>query len=154
MGRGHRVPPSIEQQPGEELDSAGTRSKSWFSSSGRSWGGKSLARGALYHRTRFERIVERKLRNRQLTEDGNVELNGRDLRTPSRAAGQGAPSVYRWDEGALMAASSRLMIAEAEARLWRGWCAGQKVELAGGRFPLTEDQPAPRIPARDHKSGP
>ena len=31
-------------------------------------------------RTRFEIIVERKLRHRQLTEDGNVEINGRDLR--------------------------------------------------------------------------
>lgn len=35
-----------------------------------------------YHlqRTRFERIVERKLRRRQLTDDGNVEITGRDLR--------------------------------------------------------------------------
>lgn len=35
-----------------------------------------------YHlqRTRFERIAERKLRRRQLTEDGNVEITGRDLR--------------------------------------------------------------------------
>jgi len=32
------------------------------------------------HRTRFELIAERKLRNRQLTDDGNVEINGRDLR--------------------------------------------------------------------------
>ena len=31
-------------------------------------------------RTRFESIVERKLRSRQLTEDGNVEISGRDLR--------------------------------------------------------------------------
>jgi len=31
-------------------------------------------------RTRFERIAERKLRRRQLTEDGNVEITGRDLR--------------------------------------------------------------------------
>jgi hypothetical protein len=30
-------------------------------------------------------IAERKLRNRQLTDDGNVEINGRDLRMPSRA---------------------------------------------------------------------
>ena len=29
-------------------------------------------------RTRFERIAERKLRRRQLTEDGNVEISGRD----------------------------------------------------------------------------
>jgi Protein of unknown function (DUF1488) len=36
-----------------------------------------------YHlqRTRFERIVERKLRNRQLTDDGNIEITGRDLRS-------------------------------------------------------------------------
>jgi hypothetical protein len=31
-------------------------------------------------RTRFESIAERKLRRRQLTEDGNVEITGRDLR--------------------------------------------------------------------------
>jgi len=35
-----------------------------------------------YHlqRSRFERIAERKLRQRQLTEDGNVEISGRDVR--------------------------------------------------------------------------
>lgn len=32
------------------------------------------------HRTDFERVAERKLRNRQLTADGNVEITGRDLR--------------------------------------------------------------------------
>ena len=32
------------------------------------------------HRTRLELIVERKIRRRQLTEDGNVEITGRDLR--------------------------------------------------------------------------
>jgi Protein of unknown function (DUF1488) len=31
-------------------------------------------------RTLFERVAERKLRRRQLTEDGNVEISGRDLR--------------------------------------------------------------------------
>src|ERR1051326_8833976 len=31
-------------------------------------------------RTRLERIAERKVRRRQLTEDGNVEITGRDLR--------------------------------------------------------------------------
>jgi hypothetical protein len=31
-------------------------------------------------RTRFESIAERKLRRRQLTEDGNVEIGGRDIR--------------------------------------------------------------------------
>ena len=30
-------------------------------------------------RTRFESIAERKLRRRQLAEDGNVEISGRDL---------------------------------------------------------------------------
>jgi hypothetical protein len=35
-----------------------------------------------YHmkRTRLELIAERKLRRRQLTDDGNVEITGRDLR--------------------------------------------------------------------------
>jgi hypothetical protein len=35
-----------------------------------------------YHvnRTRLELIAERKIRRRQLTEDGNVEITGRDLR--------------------------------------------------------------------------
>jgi hypothetical protein len=35
-----------------------------------------------YHlqQTRLELVVERKLRQRQLTEDGNVEITGRDLR--------------------------------------------------------------------------
>ena len=39
---------------------------------------------AAYHlqRTRLERVAERKLRRRQLTEDGNVEITGRDLRAP------------------------------------------------------------------------
>jgi Protein of unknown function (DUF1488) len=34
-------------------------------------------------RTRFEGIAERKLRRRQLTEDGNVEITGSDLREGS-----------------------------------------------------------------------
>src|ERR1700739_2635853 len=38
-------------------------------------------------RTRFETIAERKLRRRQLTEDGNVEISGRDLRHPVRNHG-------------------------------------------------------------------
>jgi hypothetical protein len=32
--------------------------------------------------------VERKLRRRQLTEDGNVEITGRDLREKSPTVGQ------------------------------------------------------------------
>jgi hypothetical protein len=39
-------------------------------------------------RTRFELIVERKLRRRQLADDGNVEITGRDLRERSPALGQ------------------------------------------------------------------
>jgi hypothetical protein len=39
-------------------------------------------------RTRFELVVERKLRRRQLTEDGNVEITGRDLREKSPTVGQ------------------------------------------------------------------
>ena len=41
-------------------------------------------------RTRFELIVERKLRRRQLTEDGNVEITGRDLREKNPPAEQGS----------------------------------------------------------------
>jgi hypothetical protein len=37
-------------------------------------------------RTRFERIAERKLRHRVLTENGNVELTGRDFHEGSAAA--------------------------------------------------------------------
>ena len=37
------------------------------------------------HRTRLECIAERKLRNRQLTDDANVEITGRDLREPKPA---------------------------------------------------------------------
>jgi hypothetical protein len=40
-------------------------------------------------RTRFELVVERKLRRRQLTDDGNVEITGRDLREKNPRAGQG-----------------------------------------------------------------
>ena len=40
---------------------------------------RAMHRGVLYPRTRFETIAERKLRRRLLTEDGNVEISGRDL---------------------------------------------------------------------------
>ena len=36
--------------------------------------------GYYLHRTRFELIAERKVRRRQLTGNGNVEITGRDLR--------------------------------------------------------------------------
>jgi hypothetical protein len=38
-------------------------------------------------RTRLELIVERKIRRRQLTDDGNVEITGRDMREKSAATG-------------------------------------------------------------------
>jgi Protein of unknown function (DUF1488) len=40
------------------------------------------------HRTRLEQIAERKVRRRQLTEDGNIEISGRDLREKTPPAGQ------------------------------------------------------------------
>ena len=47
-------------------------------------------------RTRFELAVERKLRRRQLTEDGNVEITGRDLREHdgTRVAGLGRAYAF------------------------------------------------------------
>jgi hypothetical protein len=49
-----------------------------------------------YHlqRTRFECIAERKLRNRQLTDDANVEITGRDLREP-KSVGRQAGSAWQ-----------------------------------------------------------
>jgi hypothetical protein len=41
-------------------------------------------------RTRFEMIVERKLRRRQLTDTGDVEITGRDLREKTPPVGQGS----------------------------------------------------------------
>ena len=43
-------------------------------------------------RTRFESIAQRKLRRRQLTEDANVEVSGRDLRW-------GLPNAYQLAKG-------------------------------------------------------
>jgi len=45
-------------------------------------------------RTRFESVVERKIRRRQLTEDGNIEITGRDFREGSAAAPRSA-SAWR-----------------------------------------------------------
>jgi len=42
------------------------------------------------HRTHLERIAERKLRGRQLTDDGNVEITGRDLRNVAAATAEAA----------------------------------------------------------------
>jgi hypothetical protein len=41
-------------------------------------------------RTRFEMVAERKLRRRQLTDDGNVEITGRDVREKTPPVGQGS----------------------------------------------------------------
>jgi hypothetical protein len=41
-------------------------------------------------RTRFEIVVERKLRQRQLADDGNVEITGRDWREKTPSVGQGS----------------------------------------------------------------
>ncbi len=41
-------------------------------------------------RTRFERVAERKLRRRQVTADGDVEITGRDLREGSPMASRSA----------------------------------------------------------------
>jgi len=44
------------------------------------WNAARCVEACYLQRTRFESIAERKLRRRQLTEDGNVEISGRDLR--------------------------------------------------------------------------
>jgi hypothetical protein len=46
------------------------------------------------HRTRLELIAERKVRRRQLTDDGNVEITGRDLREREIPARYPRPSGY------------------------------------------------------------
>jgi hypothetical protein len=48
-----------------------------------------------FHRTRLELIAERKLRRRQLTDDGNVEITGRDLREREVRAHYTRPIGYR-----------------------------------------------------------
>ena len=47
------------------------------------------------HRTRLELIAERKVRRRQLTDDWNVEITGRDLRERSVQARHPRPIGYR-----------------------------------------------------------
>src|SRR6202051_4837968 len=43
-----------------------------------------------YHlqRTRFELVAERKLRTRQLADDGNVEISGRDLASSTKSSSE------------------------------------------------------------------
>jgi hypothetical protein len=47
------------------------------------------------HRTRLELIAERKVRRKQLTDDGNVEITGRDLREREGRAHYPRPIGYR-----------------------------------------------------------
>jgi hypothetical protein len=47
------------------------------------------------HRTRLELIAERKVRRRQLTDDGNVEITGRDLREREAAPAARRTGSYR-----------------------------------------------------------
>ena len=46
-------------------------------------------------RTRFEGVAERKIRQRQLTQDGNIEITGRDLREGAATAFRGASKWRR-----------------------------------------------------------
>jgi hypothetical protein len=50
------------------------------------------------HRTRLELIAERKVRRRQLTDDGNIEITGRDLR--DREIRAGSPHSVRYGRAA------------------------------------------------------
>ena len=50
--------------------------------------------GYYTHRTRFELIAERKVRRKQLTDDGNVEITGRDLREREVRASHPRPLGY------------------------------------------------------------
>jgi hypothetical protein len=47
------------------------------------------------HRTRLELIAERKIRRRQLTDDGNVEITGRDFRERESRASHPRLIEYR-----------------------------------------------------------
>jgi hypothetical protein len=45
------------------------------------------------HRTRLERVAERKVHRRQLTDDGNVETTGRDLREREQRPSEHASGI-------------------------------------------------------------
>ena len=47
------------------------------------------------HRTRLELIAERKVRRRQLSEEGNIEITGRDLREREVRGSDPRPIGYR-----------------------------------------------------------
>ena len=65
------------------------------------------------HRTRLELIAERKVRRRQLTDDGNVEITGRDLREREVRTQKSAP--HRLSPGCFMRAAEQAA-REAEHR--------------------------------------
>jgi hypothetical protein len=50
------------------------------------------------HRTRLELIAERKVRRRRLTDDGNIEITGRDLR--DRENRSDSPHAFRYRRAA------------------------------------------------------
>src|SRR5947209_3276582 len=52
-----------------------------------------------FYRTRLELIAERKVRRRQLTDDGNIEISGRDLR--DRKIQSDSPHPFRYRRAAL-----------------------------------------------------
>ena len=81
--------------------SASANLRGWCASPGAS--SKFYARGPTpercleayhFHRTRLKLIAERKVRRRQLTDDGNVEITGRDLREGSVQARHSRPIGY------------------------------------------------------------
>jgi hypothetical protein len=59
-------------------------------------------------RTRFELVVERKLRRRQLTDDGNVEITGRDLRERDPRPIAGVDRAYASGLGRTMCGRAKL----------------------------------------------
>ena len=59
------------------------------------------------HRTRLELIAERKVRRRQLTDDGNVEITGRDLREREIRAQTSTP--HRLSPGRFMRAAQQAL---------------------------------------------
>jgi hypothetical protein len=73
-------------------------------------------------RTRFESIAERKLRRHQLTEDGNIEISGRDLVSPKWRAAKslGASQI---DPKATFMTSAR------------GWSRGGKADVRTTQSP-------------------
>jgi hypothetical protein len=79
-------------------------------------------------RTRFESIAERKLRRRQLTEDGNVEITGRNLRDGSRARHTATAIKHTMKQLGLVLAYLPMLLADAV--LWLGMPARDPTPVA------------------------